>query len=222
VRAEAAASVVGGAGLLGGELDGAARTGGLARRAGRRWRAAARARPSDGGEATAPAGRVAGEGGEQRVHRGPARGGVGGEAALDDAEQPGGGVGRALGAGELAALDGGEEGVAAVAGERADAQEGLVEGDAEAEDVAARVGLAAGELLGGHVRGGAEDGAGDGEAGVGGRGRDGAGELGLVEGGWSFGQVVRRRGAVRGGEDGGVERGGRRGGEDGGVERGGW
>jgi hypothetical protein len=96
------------------------------------------------------------------------------------------------GAGELAALDGGAQGVAAVAGERADAQEGLVEGDAEAEHVAARVGLAADELLGGHVRGGPEHGAGDGEAGVvGGRGWDRAGVLGGIEGegGWLWGQV---------------------------------
>lgn len=82
-------------------------------------------------------------GGDQRVHVGPALCGVWQEAALEGAAQPAGqlaGVGAA--AGGLAGVGGGGAG-----GVGADAEQGLVEGDAEAVLVAAGVGGATLALL---------------------------------------------------------------------------
>jgi hypothetical protein len=81
------------------------------------------------------------------------------EAAEDQLAEPAGGV--AGGDGDGGADEDGEALFVEVgAGEGADAVEGLEEGDAEAELVAAGVGWGALELFGGHVRGGADEGAG--------------------------------------------------------------
>jgi collagen type III alpha len=76
---------------------------------------------------------VAGEFGEQVGERGPAQGGVLGEAAEDQGLQPGGGGGLGGRGRGLAVLDRVGEGGEVVAAEGADAVEGLVEGDAEGE-----------------------------------------------------------------------------------------
>ena len=132
------------------------------------------------GEAAAAGGGVALEGVAEGGHRGEAGGGVAAEGAEDHALHPGGDVGAGGWWPDGAGEDGGGECGEGVAGEGELAEQGLVEGDGEAELVAAFVGGAALELFGGHVRGGAHQHAGAGEG-------EGEGVVGGVGGGCVFG-----------------------------------
>jgi hypothetical protein len=112
-----------------------------------------------GDDASATATQLAVELGEEDRERGPAALGFGREAAQDQAQQalgePRGALRRIDDAAELGDL----EGVDVLAGEGSVAEQALVEGDAEAELIAALVDLLAAALLGGHVRGRADEGA---------------------------------------------------------------
>jgi hypothetical protein len=182
----------GGAGLVvprGGELGGAAGAGGG--RVGAPGRDAERepaGEPGDGGGEPAAAGRRGRQRGEQRVHVGPAAGGVDGEAA---AQHLGEAALRAGAGGRVDDLAGHhrERGLGvALAAERAALVQRLPQRDAEAELVGAGVGELAHVLLGRHVRGRAEDRAGGGERDVErvgareGVGVGGAGIVGAVAG----------------------------------------
>ena len=113
---------------------------------------------------------VDGELGEQGLHARPALGGVEREAAEQGLVQAWGQLDAGRRVAHAAAGDGAVELVDGVAGEGALAVEGLEEGGAERELVAAGVGRAAAELLGGHVRGRADDRSDVGERGGEGRG----------------------------------------------------
>jgi hypothetical protein len=113
-----------------------------------------------GGAATV----VMAELGEQGLHRRVAAGGVAGEAADDGGVQPRRDVGLSGGSAQSALQLGLLQLGGGVADVGAAAVEGLVEGAAEAELIAALVGGLI-VLLGGHVERGADEGAGGGEAG---------------------------------------------------------